>query len=130
MTTSNVLEERLQNRRRRRWNRRARILAPFLALPLLLATLLISVDIVEYRPEGPDTKPTVPSIDGDPLEARSAYSTQAAISTAAHVAQIPMAGFESEAGIPFVVDLDLDLDLPRLQAQTLGTSTTPYAPRR
>ncbi len=43
-------EERRQRRRLRRWKRRARILAPFLGLPLLLGALSLSVDLIEYRP--------------------------------------------------------------------------------
>ena len=37
MSESSRLEERINNRRRRRWQRRLRIAAPFAALPLLLA---------------------------------------------------------------------------------------------
>lgn len=42
--------ERLRRRRVRRWKRRARILGPFLGLPLLLIALSLSVDLVEYQP--------------------------------------------------------------------------------
>ena len=45
------LEERVKNRQWRRWKRRVRIVAPFAALPLLLCTLLLSIDIVEYSPK-------------------------------------------------------------------------------
>ena len=48
-------DERLQRRRVRRWKRRARILGPFLGVPLLLLTLSLSVDLIEYQPhEEPD----------------------------------------------------------------------------
>jgi hypothetical protein len=53
MAEPSKLEERINNRRRRRWNRRARIIAPFASLPILLATLLLSVDIIEYEPQQP-----------------------------------------------------------------------------
>lgn len=43
-------DERLQRRRIRRWKRRARILGPFLGVPILLLTLSLSVDLIEYRP--------------------------------------------------------------------------------
>lgn len=43
-------EERRERRRLRRWKRRGRILAPFLGVPLLLLTLSLSVDLVEYQP--------------------------------------------------------------------------------
>lgn len=56
MNELNKLEERIKNRRLRRWKRRGRILAPFAALPILLATLILSVDFIEYRPEEPRTK--------------------------------------------------------------------------
>jgi len=44
-------DERLLRRRTRRWKRRVRIIAPFLGVPLLLATLSLSVDLIEYRPQ-------------------------------------------------------------------------------
>ena len=56
MERSDKLEERIKNRRARRWKRRGRIAAPFLALPLLLATLLLSVDFIEYKPMEPPKK--------------------------------------------------------------------------
>jgi len=48
--TPDTPDERLQRRRARRWKRRARILGPFLAVPLLLAALSLSVDLIEYQP--------------------------------------------------------------------------------
>jgi hypothetical protein len=44
-------DERQQRRRVRRWKRRARIVAPFLGVPILLAALALSVDFIEYRPQ-------------------------------------------------------------------------------
>jgi hypothetical protein len=49
--TSDTTEERFQRRRVRRWKRRARILGPFLGVPLLLLTLSVSVDLIEYQPQ-------------------------------------------------------------------------------
>ena len=46
-------DERHQLRRVRRWKRRARILGPFLAVPLLLGVLALSVDLIEYQPADP-----------------------------------------------------------------------------
>ena len=43
-------EERQRKRRVRRWKRRGRIAGPFLGIPLLLLTLSLSVDLVEYQP--------------------------------------------------------------------------------
>jgi hypothetical protein len=48
--TPDTPDERLQRRRVRRWKRRARILGPFLGVPLLLLTLSLSVDLIEYQP--------------------------------------------------------------------------------
>lgn len=42
-------DERLQRRRTRRWKRRARVIGPFLGIPLLLLTLTLSVDLIEYQ---------------------------------------------------------------------------------
>jgi hypothetical protein len=44
-------DERLQRRRVRRWKRRARILGPFLGVPVLLLALSLSVDLIEYQPQ-------------------------------------------------------------------------------
>ena len=44
-------EERMQRRRARRWKRRARMAGPFLGIPLLLGTLSLSVDLIEYDPQ-------------------------------------------------------------------------------
>jgi hypothetical protein len=93
--------------------------------------------MVEYRPEKPSKQPADPSMNRETLEARSIYSTRAAISTAALVAKDPIAGFESEEVLPYVVDLDLDLDLdvdanldlPPLETETLGTPAAPDSPR-
>jgi hypothetical protein len=105
-------------------------------LPILLATLLLSIDMVEYRPEESNQNLTDPSIHSEPLEARSGYSTQEAISTTAFAAEIPITSFEPEEIHPFEVDLELDLglelefDLPLIEAEALRTPTAPYAPRR
>jgi hypothetical protein len=42
--------QRSQHRRSRRWQRRARIAGPFLGIPLLFATLALSVDLIESQP--------------------------------------------------------------------------------
>lgn len=53
-------EDRLAMRRARRWRRRGQIAAPFLAVPVMLGLLLLSVDLIEYQP----------STDADPPAAR------------------------------------------------------------
>jgi len=48
-------DERRARRRSRRWKRRARIIGPFLGIPVLLGALALSVDLIEYQPaEKPD----------------------------------------------------------------------------
>jgi hypothetical protein len=86
MDESTKLEERIRNRVRHRWRRRARIVAPFAALPLLLGTLLLSVDIIEYSPQPPrvaltSSRPTPqPAARIRPsLAARSAIATSALV---------------------------------------------------
>ncbi len=44
-------EDRLARRRARRWSRRARIFAPFLAVPGMLGVLMLSVNLIEHRPD-------------------------------------------------------------------------------
>ena len=84
--TPETPDERLQRRRIRRWKRRARLVGPFLGIPLLLATLSLSVDLIEYKPQPkPDRlsdRPvrmtqatTVDSIWPDRLSASEAEST-------------------------------------------------------
>ena len=46
-------DQRMQRRRARRWKRRARIAGPFLGVPLLLGTLVLSIDLIEYQPQKP-----------------------------------------------------------------------------
>jgi hypothetical protein len=49
-------DERMLRRRARRWKRRARIAGPFLSVPILIATLALSVDLIEYQPQEPREK--------------------------------------------------------------------------
>lgn len=48
-------EDRLARRRARRFRRRARIFAPFLAVPGMLGVLLLSVNLIEHRPDASRT---------------------------------------------------------------------------
>lgn len=50
-------EDRMALRRARRWRRRARIAAPFMALPVMLGLLVLSVDLIEYRPSSHAHRP-------------------------------------------------------------------------
>lgn len=51
------IEERIALRRVRRWQRRGRIAAPFVAVPATFVVLLASVDLIEHRPAA-DDRPT------------------------------------------------------------------------
>lgn len=44
-------EERLQRRRLRRWKRRFRMAGPFVGVALVMGTLSLSVDLIEYAPQ-------------------------------------------------------------------------------
>ena len=76
-------EERQIHRRARRWKRRARILGPFLGIPLLLATLSLSVDLVEYQPqEEKDRLSDQPiRMDARTVDARTSPSSSSTHST-------------------------------------------------
>ena len=59
LDSTDSLDERLARRRARRWRRRARIAGPLLAVPAVLGLLVLSVDLIEYRPaERPDPAQT------------------------------------------------------------------------
>ena len=49
-------DERMLKRRARRWKRRARIAGPLLSVPILVLTLALSVDLIEYQPQEPQEK--------------------------------------------------------------------------
>jgi len=51
-------EQRMQRRRARRWKRRAPIVGPLLGLPLLVASLALSVELITYSPVTPQKKLT------------------------------------------------------------------------
>jgi hypothetical protein len=53
-------DDRMALRRARRWHRRARIAAPFLAVPVMLGALLLSVDLIEYQPSADAERPKAP----------------------------------------------------------------------
>lgn len=84
MDPSSKLEERISNRRQRRWRRRARIAAPFFTIPLLIGTLVLAVGIIEYQPKEPREKLTDRPISKANLEYRkSMHSKRPGLSDAA-----------------------------------------------
>lgn len=76
MDKTNRLEQRIANRRKRRWKRRARIAAPFLAIPILVAALVLSVGIIEYAPKPPAAKLTDRPISTGQYQARQRLLSQ------------------------------------------------------
>ena len=76
MDKTNRLEQRIAQRRKRRWKRRARIAAPFLAIPLLVAALVLSVGIIEYAPKPPAKKLTDQPIRTTEYKARQRLLNQ------------------------------------------------------
>jgi hypothetical protein len=119
-------DERLQRRRIRRWKRRARILGPFLGIPLLLFTLSVSVDLVEYQPqEEPDR-----SADR-PIRIKRQTVTrplgQPSLSTATQTV-LPIPSELDETGEAISVSIDLDLTPPSTGSPK--PPTPPYALKR
>ena len=52
--------DRMALRRTRRWRRRARIVVPFLTVPVILGLLVLSVDLIEYQPASRADRPNEP----------------------------------------------------------------------
>jgi hypothetical protein len=68
-------EDRLALRRTRRWRRRARIVAPFFAVTVVLGLLVLSVDLIEYQPASHADRPDAPLHTAAP-EAPTAPGTE------------------------------------------------------
>ncbi len=73
---------RLAMRRARRWRRRARIAAPFLAVPVMLGLLLLSVDLIEYQPSTDAEGPKARSQNAAPATPASLAAGRAAMGLA------------------------------------------------
>jgi hypothetical protein len=119
-------DERLQRRRIRRWKRRARILGPFLGIPLLLFTLSVSVDLVEYQPQEESDRST-----DRPIRIKRQTVTrplgQPSLSTATQTV-LPIPSELDETGEAISVSIDLDLTPP--SAGSPKPPTPPYALKR
>ena len=76
MDPSKRREDRIANKRRRRWRRRARIVTPFLMIPLLVGTVVLSVGIIEYAPKEPKAKLTEKPISKRNLEYRKRLASR------------------------------------------------------
>jgi len=84
-----------------------RIAAPFAGVPLLLATLLVSVDLIEYKPQAPREKLTTRPMPQAAIDSRREQLRREAIAIAAQPHQA-----EFEPGAPGVVGADpIQLDL-------------------
>jgi len=119
-------DERLQRRRIRRWKRRARILGPFLGVPILLLTLSLSVDLIEYRPH-----PESNRLADQPLQMPLQQNTQPSVRPSL------LATSDASALIPTPADdtlaiggdsIDLDVTLPSASWQR--SPTPPYVVNR
>jgi len=124
--TPDTPDERLQRRRVRRWKRRGRILGPFLGVPLLLLTLSLSVDLIEYQPHEEHDRLTDRPIRmtrkpvARPIP-RPAASTPTSINL-----PIPIEGDES--GEAMSDSLDLELNSP--SSGSMRPPTPPDALKR
>ena len=128
--TPDTPDERLQRRRVRRWKRRARILGPFLGVPLLLLTLSLSVDLVEYQPHEERDRLTDRPIRmtrkaiARPIP-RPTVSTPTPTPTSID-SPIPIGGNESGEG----TNDSLDLELNAPSGDSMRPPTPPYALKR
>jgi hypothetical protein len=66
--------DRAVRRRIRRWKSRARVAAPLLAVPAMLGLLILSVDLIEYRPDEA-AKPTHPRFQAEVRRAETGSQT-------------------------------------------------------
>jgi hypothetical protein len=103
-------------RRERRWKRRARIIGPFLGVSVLLATLALSVDLIEYQPQAARSRPSDQPPPNQPPEQHPGMDISLAksVSTASVVTAAPKnVGVENPG-----------LDVILMPAET-GTDTQP-----
>jgi hypothetical protein len=123
MSMRHASEHRSQRRLVRRWKRRLRIAAPFLSVPLLLGMLVLSVDLIEYRPEEPPKRLSERPIPPAPETADR--SDRRSVS-AASIAQPEPIPFARPARIsPTALELELDLQLPELNLPPVPAPARP-----
>ncbi len=95
LDSTDSLDERLARRRARRWQRRARIAGPFLAVPAMLGLLVLSVDLIEYRPAARSDGPLARTRAASPVKpgpARDALIQAPVAALAVSVVEAPRAG--------------------------------------
>lgn len=124
--TPDTPDERRQRRRVRRWKRRARILGPFLGVPLLLLTLSLSVDLIEYQPHEERDRLTDRPIRMTRKAVARPIPRPAASNPTSIDSPIPISGDES--GEATNDSLNLELNVP--SSGSMRTPTAPYALKR
>ena len=124
--TPDTSDERSQRRRVRRWKRRARILGPFLGVPLLLLTLSLSVDLIEYQPHEERDRLTDRPIRMTRKAVARPIPRPAAPTPTSIDSPIPIGGDES--GEATNDSLDLELNAP--SSGSMRPPTPPQALKR
>ena len=115
-------EERRQRRRARRWKRRARIAGPFLGLPLLVGTLVLSVDLITYSPVPEREKLTDRPLPESTAQPSSRVVIPNSVMSSAPVVTPPTPGTE--------LDLELELgDDTAALPRSFAPPAKPYALR-
>jgi hypothetical protein len=131
-------EERAQRRRARRWMRRARMAAPFLGVSAVLATLALSIDLIEYQPEPPTERRTNRPIPG-PVHDRGTRlpaPTPSTLSAASVLGSEPASGRDLLGNNGSGLDVDLAAeaplagDRPTTRGALPSTADTPTPPSR
>ena len=131
-------DERTQRRRARRWMRRARMAAPFLGVSAVLATLALSIDLIEYQPEPPTDRLTDRPIPGSVRDrgTRLPDPTPSALSATSVLGSEPTGGRDLLG--PNARGLDVDLaaeavvagDHPTARGALPSTADAPTPPTR
>ena len=117
-------EERKQRRRSLRQKRRARIAGPFLGIPLLLGTLMLSVDLIEYdlQPEG-ERLVDRPTPEGVVEKARKPKAASSPSVPTTSIVSTPQKVAEDGLGRDVTLQAKNDGDLQR----DFAPPTQPYA---
>jgi hypothetical protein len=116
--------QRSQHHRSRRWQRRARIAGPFLGIPLLFATLALSVDLIESQPapaqlrrDRPFPTAAIENSQDKPNALHASASTASAIASSHH-----SLGSITQFNTPVSkIDLPFDGDKTTTSAQGSGS---------
>lgn len=121
-------EERMLRRRERRWKRRARIIGPFLGVPVLLATLALSVDLIEYQPQAARSRPSDQSPPNPPTEKRPGMDVSLAesVSTASVVTAAPRNIGVGNPGLDVIL-MPAETGTDRQPLQNPAPPVPPYA---